>query len=221
MQTSRDKRYIIFGVLALICFLSSCTDWEKKYSTLKVEHQNTVGLLDYQQLQENNGRPQPISGRQTIEEIRRRITLYNKTAAEVTGFGKSYNVTLDATTNTITITLSNTILFRPGKIELRRSCFSVLEHIISVLGDKYPDNDIDVVGHTDSDFIKSLKCKDNWELSARRSLSVVRYMVSNGIAKDKIRQAACGSSRPIASNETPAGKAKNRRIEIVIHLNQS
>jgi len=89
-----------------------------------------------------------------------------------------------------------------------------------VLREKYNGKQVDVVGHTDTDPIRKTKdkWKDNWELSAERALTVARYLIQRGIAEDKIRAVGCGESRPIASNSTASGKAKNRRVEIVVHM---
>ncbi|HPY77378.1 MAG TPA: OmpA family protein, partial [Anaerohalosphaeraceae bacterium] len=60
--------------------------------------------------------------------------------------------------------------------------------------------------------------QDNWDLSAGRALTVLRYLTSKGMPADQIRAVACGESRPVASNASAAGKAKNRRVEIVVHM---
>ena len=83
---------------------------------------------------------------------------------------------------------------------------------------KYAGRLIDVVGHTDSDPIKKSKWKDNWELSAQRALAVTRYLVDKGIPAGSVRASGCGSARPVASNASSRGKARNRRVEIVVHM---
>ena len=155
---------------------------------------------------------------QTIEELQRQIAQQQKTPAEATGFGKGYDVKFDPTAGTITVTLQNKILFSPGKATLKKATSSELDHIVSVLERKYSRNHIDVVGHTDSDPIKKSKWKDNWELSAQRSLSVVRYLIKRGISESDIREVGRGASQPIASNSTSSGKARNRRVEIVVYV---
>jgi len=87
-----------------------------------------------------------------------------------------------------------------------------------VLRSKYSGRHIDVVGHTDTDPIKKSPWKDNWELSAERALTVIRYLIQRGIPENQIRASGCGEARPIASNATAAGKARNRRVEIVVHM---
>ena len=89
-----------------------------------------------------------------------------------------------------------------------------------MLKERYAGRRIDVVGHTDSDPIKKTAklWNDNWELSAERALTVLRYMVQRGIPPSTIRAVGCGESRPVASNSTSSGKARNRRVEIVVHM---
>jgi flagellar motor protein MotB len=118
------------------------------------------------------------------------------------------------------VTLANTILFQSGKATLKNATSAELDHILSVLKDKYPGREIDVVGHTDTDPIKKSPWKDNWELSVQRALSVARYLIDHGIAENLVQASGCGPARPVASNATAAGKAKNRRVEIVVNVRQ-
>ncbi len=75
-----------------------------------------------------------------------------------------------------------------------------------------------MVGHTDTDPIKKSGWKDNWELSAERALSVVRYLVKKGVPNSGVRACGSGSARPIGPNSSAAGKARNRRVEVVVHM---
>ena len=207
-------------VLLYCCalMLSGCTNWEKKYQALNVEHQNLKGLLERERSEKGQLAEQISQEQQTIEELQRQIAERHRSPADVTGFGEGYDVSFDPSAGTITVTLPNAILFDPGKAALKRATNVELDHIRSVLKRQYSDKQIDVVGHTDSDPIKKSKWKDNWELSSQRALSVVRYMVKRGAAVDKVRAVGCGAARPIASNTTASGKARNRRVEIVVHM---
>jgi len=217
MRAANKKTLILLIGLVSILLLAGCTDWKKKYDALDVEHQNTLGLLAHEKTKESQLADQVSQSQQTIDELQRQIA-ENKSAARAAGFGKGYDVAFDPAGGTVTVTLSNAILFSPGKAVLKRTAGVELDHIKSVLQSKYSGKQIDVVGHTDSDMIKKSKWKDNWELSAQRALSVVKYLVAHGIAEDKIRRVSCGATRPIASNATASGKAKNRRVEIVVHM---
>jgi chemotaxis protein MotB len=161
---------------------------------------------------------QVTQGQQTIEELQRQIEEQKKTPADATGFGEGYDVKFDPNAGTITVTLPNAILFDSGKATLKSATSRELDHIYSVLREKYSGKPIDVVGHTDTDPIRKSSWKDNWELSAQRALTVARYLIKQGVDEDRIRAVGCGESRPIASNSSAAGKAKNRRVEIVVNI---
>jgi len=218
MQIARAK--IAVPVICLVCLslLTGCTDYKKKYDYLNVEHQNLKGRFENLQAQKQQLEAKVSQDQQTISELQRQIDELNKTPAEATGFGEGYDVAFDPAAGTITVTLQNMILFQSGKASLKSATSAELDHILSVLKQKYAGKKIDVVGHTDTDPIKKSPWKDNWELSAQRALSVARYLIDRGIPEDQVRAAGCGPARPVAPNTTTAGKAKNRRVEIVVNM---
>lgn len=216
----------IAAAAAGMMVLTGCTNWEQRYKALDVEHQNLKGLydnctasLDSASAEKAQLGQQLSQSQRTIDELQRQIRTEQKPADKVTGF-EGMDVSVDAAAGTITVTLPNEILFTPGQATLRKSEISELNKIQSVLQERYRGRIIDVVGHTDSDpIVKSAKLwKDNWELSAERALTVLRYMVSHGTPSKEIRAVACGESRPVASNSSSAGKTKNRRVEVVVHM---
>jgi len=217
MQVTNMKRLALIICLALVVF-SGCTNWERKYENLNVAYKNLEGRLEYEKAQKGQLSEQISQGQQTIAELQRKIADQSLSPAMATGFGEGYDVVFDPTAGTIKVTLPNAILFKPGKASLRKSTSTELDHIRSVLEQKYSNKQIDVVGHTDSDPIKKSKWKDNWELSSQRALSVVRYLVKQGIAENQIRAVGSGAARPIESNVTTSGKAKNRRVVIVVRM---
>ncbi len=218
MRATNKKTIALLICLVVFALLPGCTNWENKYQALSVEHENLKGLLDRERSEKGQLADRISQDQMTIEELQRQIEERAKTPADATGFGAGYDVAFDPSKGTITVTLPNAILFDSGKAELKRATSRELDHIRSVLRDKYASNQVDVVGHTDTDPIKKSKWKDNWELSAQRALSVLRYLVKRGILKDTIQAVGRGESQPIASNSTASGKAKNRRVEIVVHL---
>jgi len=88
---------------------------------------------------------------------------------------------------------------------------AVLDDVASVLNE-YDRSVIDIIGHADS----AGSDEYNLDLSRRRASSVAGYLVSRGVMADRIFVDGRGESQPIASNDTPAGKAQNRRVEILI-----
>ena len=218
MHGINKKTQIVLICTLSMLLLTGCTNWKRKYESLNVEHQNLQGLLERERSEKGELAEQVTQEQQTIGELQRQIASRNQSAAEATGFGEGYDVSLDAAAGTITVTLPNAILFSPGQASLKKATITELDHIRSVLEDKYSGRQIDIVGHTDSDPIKRSKWKDNWELSSERALTVLRYMVAHGIPQDRIRGVGCGEARPVASNASPSGKARNRRVEIVVNM---
>ncbi len=219
MQFINTRVVVPIVSITILSLMSGCTDYKKKYDYLNVEHENLKGRYENLQTERQQLADRVARDQQTIDEMRRQIEELNKTPAEATGF-EGMDVAFDAAAGTITVTLPNTILFDSGKASLKNATSNELDHILSVIKQKYAEKDIDVVGHTDTDPIQKSSWKDNWELSAQRALSVSRYLIQHGIAEKQVRAAGCGPARPIASNATASGKAKNRRVEIIVNMRQ-
>jgi chemotaxis protein MotB len=217
MQTINKKTATMLICLSAIIFSPGCTNWKKKYEALNVEHQNTAGLLERERAEKGQIAEQYSQSQQTIEELQKKIAA-RQSVAKASGFGEGYDVSFDAAAGTLTVTLPEMILFDSGKANLKKAHSAELDHIKSVLQSKYSGSPIDVIGNTDTDPIRKSKWQDNWELSAQRALTVVRYLIEGGIPKNKIRAIGCGESRPVAANESAGSKAKNRRVEIVVHI---
>jgi chemotaxis protein MotB len=220
MQITERRLTLVLVPIAITLMLlsSGCGNWKKKYEALNVEYQNLKGLLERERAEKQQLAGEVASGQQTIEELQMQIEQRNQSPAEASGFGEGYDVTFDAAAGTVTVTLPNAILFSPGKAALKKATHTELDHIADVLKSKYGGVRISVVGHTDSDPIKKSKWADNWELSAQRSLSVLRYLIKRGIPEDLIEAAGRGASQPVADNSSSSGKAQNRRVEVVVRM---
>ena len=111
------------------------------------------------------------------------------------------------------IAIEGTVLFDSGKADLKSSSKKVLAQVAAAIKQTYPDREVYVFGHTDADPIKRSHWKDNYELSCQRSLSVARFLQSDGVGN---YMAACGwgEHRPVAANNDKASKQSNRRVEI-------
>jgi chemotaxis protein MotB len=115
----------------------------------------------------------------------------------------------------ITISVADKLFFESASAKLKGEAKEVLDTIADLL--KPLPNMIRVEGHTDNIPIKNAKYPSNWELSAARAINVARYFISKHHL-DPMRISTIGYAefRPVASNDTPAGRAKNRRVDIVI-----
>lgn len=110
------------------------------------------------------------------------------------------------------ITLSGAVLFQTGKSDLLPIAENRLDAVAEALKSQHDDTAIVVEGHTDSRGSR----QQNLELSQARADSVRAYLVRKGVAPDRIKSVGKGEDQPIATNNTPDGRANNRRVEIVL-----
>ncbi len=115
-------------------------------------------------------------------------------------------------TRGMVITLSGAVLFTSGKADLLPAAEVKLQEVAEALIKQDPDAKIVVEGHTDAQGGE----KYNKDLSERRAQSVRDYLVSRGIAADRVTSKGFGYSRSIADNKSQEGRANNRRVEIVV-----
>jgi outer membrane protein OmpA-like peptidoglycan-associated protein len=114
------------------------------------------------------------------------------------------------------ITLSGSVLFASGKADLVPAAKGKLDEVAKALTEQDPDSKMIIEGHTDSQG----SAASNQDLSQKRAQSVREYLVSHGIAGDRVTATGFGSTRSIADNATTEGRANNRRVEIVVQPKQ-
>jgi len=119
------------------------------------------------------------------------------------------------------IVLASDVTFRAGRADLNRKAQSSLERVASQLKEQSGAIlAVRIEGHTDSDPIRKSGWKSNRELSRARAERVRAFLVRHGLDEHKLRVEGLGASRPIASNASVQGKARNRRVEIVLVTRQ-
>lgn len=112
----------------------------------------------------------------------------------------------------IRLVMPESITFATGSYQLSGSAASSLNSVGSVLA-QYTDTTISIVGHTDSTGSDAI----NDPLSRNRASAVANYLVSRNVAANRITTAGAGARQPVASNNTAAGRAENRRVEITVN----
>lgn len=119
----------------------------------------------------------------------------------------------------ILITLDNSILFKNGIADINTECLPVLDKITTEIGKV--SNPVRVEGHTDNIPIYNRRFPSNWELSIARAVNVVKYFVETGkIPPKRLSAVGYGESKPICPNDTPDNRAKNRRVEIILTMEE-
>ncbi len=115
----------------------------------------------------------------------------------------------------LVISLPQAILYPPGEDHVVASAFPIVSQIAAVLASV--PNKVALVGHADSVPIHNKRFRSNWELSAARSMNLLEVLSSRyGISESRLSVESYGSNAPKDSNETEAGRAENRRVEILL-----
>jgi outer membrane protein OmpA-like peptidoglycan-associated protein len=113
--------------------------------------------------------------------------------------------------NLLSVTFKGDVTFDTNSAELRPGLYNEINRVAGVLN-QYPDTLIRVEGHTDSRGSDEY----NMDLSKRRANNVKTLLVMRGVAENRIEVAGYGKTMPVATNDTEAGRQKNRRVEIRI-----
>jgi chemotaxis protein MotB len=120
------------------------------------------------------------------------------------------------------ISISDKLLFKSGSYNVTEGAYTVLEKIAKVINDQ-PEMEVMIEGHTDNSPIKRNIIQDNWDLSALRATAITRILQYKfGVVPNRLIAAARSQYIPLAANDSPENKAKNRRTKIIImpRLNQ-
>lgn len=117
--------------------------------------------------------------------------------------------------STIVLSLPELVLFESGEAALRAEALPFLQALAEALVEL--DRQVKVQGHTDNVPIRTVQFPSNWELSAMRSVMVVRALGElYGVPMQNLSAVGYADSRPVADNQTPENRARNRRVEIVV-----
>lgn len=146
----------------------------------------------------------------TVEAVRKRL---RDALRNFEGKG----LTVEERQGKVYVSLENRLLFPSASWTVQAEGRKALEELAEVLAEN-SDLQVMVEGHTDADaFNGRTAVKDNWDLSVMRATSIVKVLVANpGVNKANVTAAGRSEYVPIADNESPEGKAKNRRTEIII-----
>lgn len=124
-------------------------------------------------------------------------------------------IELDRSTG-VRLIVFNSVLFEPGAIVMNANAQPLIRRIGAFL-QRYPERKVEVQGHSDNVPVANMPYPDNWGVGSARAEKVLRELVSvGGVSPDRLRAASHSQYSPLDSNATPEGRARNRRVEIVI-----
>jgi len=115
----------------------------------------------------------------------------------------------------IVLRIEGKVLFNSGSADLLSEAAQILGDITQILKAN-PQYGVDIQGHTDNRPIHTSRFSSNWELSAIRATTVLRYLIEEGISEQRLTATGFADRRPLAGNDTQEGRRKNRRVEFVL-----
>jgi chemotaxis protein MotB len=147
------------------------------------------------------------------EEQLRRLMLDIAEWADKRGIGDA--VTMEINERGLAISFSEKLMFNSGSADILPQALPLLNEIVGKL--KNVNNEINLEGHTDNVPITNERFGSNWELSTARATNVVKYLVEQmGVTPTRISASGYAEYRPVSSNNTPAGRAANRRVILIV-----
>jgi chemotaxis protein MotB len=225
----------LLGLAALGFAAGGCAstdaDWRERY----LEKEQDASGLASQLSEERNAHSNAVA---SLEEARARIkdletenaSLKNRPAESAPAAAATDNVSdtlaqlksrgidaYQAADGNIAIVIPSDINFAAGSKDLTAAGKKAVASVAKELDGQFSGFTVRVEGHTDGDPIKKSKFTDNFELGAERALSVLRQLVKeHGVAPERLIAASRGETVPVADNKSDKGKARNRRVEVVV-----
>jgi chemotaxis protein MotB len=148
---------------------------------------------------------------QNLEALQRQVDDYAKSK----GLSGKLQTSIDERGLVIRI-IPDDLLFDTGEAVLKPGAREILDHIADILRGLKATNPVRVEGNTDNVPISTPEFPDNWALSTARAVTVLRVVLDDGFDPSRLSAAGYADQRPVASNATAAGRAQNRRVEIVV-----
>ncbi len=200
-------------LLVLFVFLVAFASFEPERYAVSSEPQTVEGTGQAVPTSEGPPAETPSEGAQAGGGVRGEATLGEDLGPAFEGLGDEVQIQVQK--GQINLEIKDAILFAPGTASLSREGLPVLNRIAELLKDS--DYYVSIEGHTDNVPIHTLRYPSNWELSTGRAAAVLRYLAARGVPAERMRAIGYADTRPIAPNDTPESRAKNRRVTLVLH----
>ncbi|MGY6269322.1 OmpA/MotB family protein [Achromobacter denitrificans] len=138
----------------------------------------------------------------------------SKESLGLADLGNSVDVIINE--QSVSFRISNELLFPSGQATLSPTGLDVIKRLAGILNKN--EYQVSVEGHSDPVPIQTRQFASNWELSSSRATSVLRELVRDGVAPQRLRAVGYAETRPIETNDTQAGRAANRRVELIMDI---
>lgn len=149
-----------------------------------------------------------------VAEAAKPLTAPSKESLGLADLGNSVDVIVNE--QSVSFRISNELLFASGQATLSNAGLDVIKRLAGILNKNAYQ--VSVEGHSDPVPILTKQFASNWELSSSRATSVLRELVRDGVDPQRLRAVGYAETRPIESNDTAAGRAANRRVELIMDI---
>lgn len=218
----------LLSPLAFLFLTSACVS-SSKFNQLQSEQEKTKQELSATRTQKSDlekqlgqSTAQRSELQQALEELKARKKETEKRIQEYQNLTRKFQKLVDAgklSVKTIkgrmVVALQTDILFPSGSAKLSPEGLAAIKEVTPLLV-SIKDRSFQIEGHTDNVPIKSGVFASNWELAAARATNVVKSMIEYSMPAERISAASFSDTQPVAENDSPENKARNRRIEIVV-----
>ncbi|MEO8425813.1 MAG: OmpA family protein [Verrucomicrobiota bacterium] len=219
--------WMIFGILAVAVVLGfiGVAAWQRGRAAeaLKLELTRALATAEQKQTQSATLKEEINANKARIEELQREKEAASQAQKsleqEMRAALESKEITISELQGKLTVNILDRIMFDSGEAELKMEGEKILQKMAGVLAE-YPRRQIHVIGHTDNVPIRASarsRFPSNWELSTARATAAVRFLCEKaGVDARRLGAVGYGEFHPIADNASPDGRAKNRRIALVV-----
>ena len=177
---------------------------------IKAENRTLAEQIAFEQ-QRNTELQQRVSAAEAA------VTAHDREVDQLNTSFQGLNVEVGRRGGFIVLGMSSELTFSSGKAELNKQGRETLTKVGDVLKTEYAGKTLWVEGHTDNEQPKKSGWKNNLQLSANRAMSVADFLIADlGLDPTMVRVAGYGEYAPKQANDTPEGRSKNRRVEILI-----
>lgn len=212
MATFSDMATLLMTFFVMIVAMSEVE--VKKFKAAMSYFQGGTGLMQHDIITPP-AREQVVIKRRRKEQKQQQSQRFEKLLKFIQEQNLEDKVQVNLTDEGLHVIITDSIMFHSGQSVLLDASKDILQRVAGVLANEVQS--VIVEGHTDNRPIHTSTYPSNWELSGARASSVVRHLLTqeSALAPDRYISAGFGEFRPIASNQTPDGRAKNRRVEIL------
>jgi len=207
---------LVFFVLLYTLAFFEKEQYRHAVETIKIqveEDEHLIGLMELMEI------PETVDTQITIEDITGLRSREKSLFESITKFARSSKQKKSISTRIldgkIIVSIKGKALFISGSADVNTEATTIFDKIIQILDD-YPEYNINIKGHTDNIPISTSIFPSNWELSAIRATTVLKYLVSKGVDPQRLTATGYGEIMPLLPNTSEENRAQNRRVEFVL-----